>query len=465
MDEQVGGGVDPKGWSPRVVIVGGGVAGYAVARRLHTDLPRARIDLFDKNEWHHYSACGMTFALEGMYAMEDVVLHTPDEYDRIGIDVHEGVEVTAVDLDDLEVHLSDGGKARYDVLVLATGRRAFKPPVPGIDLPGVHTLSNLGDGHALAEAIDGAERAVVVGGGSIGLETAVALKARDLEVTVVEMLPHLLPQMLDADMGGVVREHVEAMGVRVLTGVPVGMVEAGDDGRAAGVDVLGETIAADLVVVSAGVLPEVGLAETAGIDLGATGGYATDGHLRVLRGGEPVDHVYAVGDCAEVDHAVLGRPTLSPLASTALYQARTVSKHLVDPTYAHRPVVAPVVVVIGGLHVGGVGLTQHGGEVMGLGTWGLSTSGMDRSRYFPGAEGIHLRLVGDQEGNIVGAQAVGRRDVKERMNLMALVISEGIPAMRLVDVERAYSPPVQLLADPLLGLLEEFITVIERMVD
>ncbi|NIS10398.1 MAG: FAD-dependent oxidoreductase, partial [Thermoplasmata archaeon] len=326
MEEQVGGGVDPYEWSPRVVVVGGGVSGYSVARRLHADLPRARIDLYDKNEWHHYSACGITFALEGMYPMDDVVLHTPEEYDRMGIDVHEGVEVTAVDLADRRVQLSDGGKARYDVLVLATGRRAFKPPVPGIELPGVHTLSNLGDARALAEAIEGAERAVVVGGGAIGLETAVALKARDLEVTVVEMLPHLLPQMLDAHMGEVVREHVEAMGIRVLTGVPVGMIEAGDDGRVSGVDVLGETIIADLVVVSTGVRPEVGLAEAAGIDLGTTGGYATDGHMRVLSDGEPVERVYAVGDGAEVGHALLGRPTLSPLASTALYQARTVSK-------------------------------------------------------------------------------------------------------------------------------------------
>jgi NADH oxidase (H2O2-forming) len=102
---------------------------------------------------------------------------------------------------------------------------------------------------------------------------------------------------------------------------------------------------------------------------------------------------------------------------------------------------------------------------MGLGTWGLSAKGLDRSRYFPGADYIHLSLVGDPGGNIVGAQVVGRRDVKERINLLALVISQGIPAERLVEVERAYSPPVQLLADPLLGLLEEFIEAAENMSD
>jgi NADH oxidase (H2O2-forming) len=455
--QEVSGGLDPSEWSPRVVIVGGGVSGYSVARRLREDLPRARIHLYDKNDWHHYSACGMTFAVEGLYDLEQVVLHTPEDYDGLGVEVHEGVEVTGADLDGRTIQLSEGGEARFDVLVIATGRKALKPPVPGIDLPGVHTLSNYGDGMALMEDLPGASTAVVVGGGAIGLETAVALKARGLEVTVVEMLPHLLPQMLDYDTGMTVRDHVESLGVRVLTGVPVGMVEAGVDGRVGSVDVLGETISADLVVVSTGVRPETGLAEAAGFDLGNTGGVATDEHMRVLRGGEPVDRAYAVGDCAEVHHAVLGRSTLSPLASTALYEARTVSRHLVDPDHQHRPVVAPAVVVIGDLHVGCVGLTHHGGEYLGLGTWGLSAKGLDRSRYFPGAEDIHLRLVGDPSGNIVGAQAVGKRDVKERMNLMALVISEGIPAERLVDVERAYSPPVQLLADPLLGLLEDFI--------
>lgn len=457
MSEEVPGGVDPQEWAPRVVVVGGGVSGYAAARRLRTDLPRARIHIYDRNEWHHYSACGLTFAIEGLYPMEGVVLHTPEEYDEMGIEVHEGVDVTGIDLDDRQLLLSDGGRARFDVLVLATGRRAFKPPVPGMDLPGVHTLSNYGDGVGLSKAVEGATSAVVVGGGAIGLETAVALRERGLDVTVVEMLTHLLPQMLDMDMGWVVREHVEALGINVLTGVPVGSIEAGDDGGVAGVDVLGETIPADLVVVSAGVRPESSLAESAGFDLGPTGGYATDAHMRVVRDGASVDRVYSMGDCAEVTHAVLGRKTLSPLASTALYQARTISKHLVDPSYEHRPVVAPAVVVIGDLHVGGVGLTEHGGEQFGLGTWGLSAKGTDRSRYFPGAEEIYLRMVGDHEGRIVGAQALGKRDVKERMNLMAVVISEGIPAERLVDVERAYSPPVQLLADPLLGLLERFI--------
>lgn len=457
--------VDPAEWSPRVLIVGGGVSGYAAARRVHAELPRARIHLYDENRWHHYSACGMTFALEGMYPMEDVVLHTPDEYDRKGIEVHEGVRVESIDLDDRTVSLAGNGKARFDVLVLATGRTAFRPPVPGMGLPGVHTLSNYGDGVVLMEALDGADRSVVVGGGAIGLETAVALRARDLEVTVVEMLPHLLPQMLDEDMGQTVRDHVEGLGIRVLTGMPVGSIEEGDDGRVAGVDVLGETIPADLVVVSAGVRPNTGLAEGAGLDLGPTGGFATDDHLRVLRAGEPVDRVYAIGDCAEVRHAVLGRGTLSPLASTAVYEARTMTRHLVDPSQSHRPVVAPAVVVIGDLHVGGVGLTQHGGEYVGHGTWGVSTKGLDRSSYFPGAEDIHLRLVGDRAGRIVGAQAVGRRDVKERINLMALAISEDIPVERLVEVERAYSPPVQLLADPLLDLLEAFIEVKNGMAD
>ena len=465
MTEKVTGGIDPQEWSPRVVVVGGGVSGYSAARRLHADLPRARIHLYDRNDWHHYSACGMTFAVEGMYPMEGVVLHTPEEYDDMGIEVHEGVDVTDIDLEARSLRLYSGEQVRYDLLVLATGRTAFKPPVPGMDLPGVHTLSNYGDGVVLMKAVEEASSSVVVGGGAIGLETAAALKVRGLDVTVVEMLPHLLPQMLDMDMGMVVREHVEGLGIRVLTGVPVGRIRAGEDGRVSSVEVVGDSIPADLVIVSAGVRPEASLAEVAGLDRGHTGGFATDPHMRAIRDGVPVERVYAIGDCAEVDHAVLGRKTLNPLASAALYEARIVSKHLLDPAYEHRCVAGPAVVVIGDLHVGSVGVTEHGGAHFGLGTWGLSTKGLDRSRYFPGAEDLHLRLVGDQDGRIAGAQVIGKRDVKERVNLMGLVICEGIPAERLVDVERAYSPPVQLLADPLLGLLEEFIKAKDAMND
>ncbi len=450
-------GHDPQTWAPRVVVIGGGVAGYAAARRLDATFPRARIQLFDANRWHHYSSCGMTFALEGMYPLEAVVLHTPEQYASEGIDVHEGAMVSGLDLDGRTVTTGDGEEVPFDVLVLATGRRPFVPPVEGADLPGVMTLSNYDDAEEVIEAARNARNAVVVGGGAIGLETAVALRRIGAEVAVVEMLPHLLPQMLDEEPAGMVRDHLEEMGIRVLTGVPVGSFNAGRDGRLASVDVLGEEMGADLVVVAAGVRPEVSLAEVAGLDLGATGGLATDEHLRVLQGGEPVEGCYALGDCAEMRHAVTGRRTLSPLASTALYAARSIARHLLDPTHRHRPVVAPAVVAIGDLHVGSVGLTTHAADVAELGPWGLTGVGLDRSRYFPGARDIMLRLVADQEGRVVGAQAVGSRDVKERMNLMAVIISEGIPAERLVDIERAYSPPLQLLQDPLLPLLEELV--------
>jgi len=465
MTDEVIEGVDPKEWSPRITVVGGGVSGYGAARRLHADFPRARIHIYDRNDWHHYSACGMTFALEGIYPMDDVVLHTPEEYDAMGIEVHEKVVVTGFDLEGRTLDISPGNTARFDLLVLATGRNPFIPPIPGVDLPGVHTLSNYGDGKMLMAALEGSNRAVVIGGGAIGLETAVALKACGLDVTVVEMLPHLMPQILDGDLASVVREHVEGLGIRVLTGMSVSRLSPGLDGRVGSADVMGEAIPGDLVVISTGIRPEASLADVAGLDKGTTGGFATDPHMRVLRAGEPVDRVYAIGDCAEVDHAILGRRTLSPLASTAFYEARTIARHLVDPSYEHRPVVAPAVVVIGGLHVGGVGVTESGGSHFGLETWGVSASGIDRSRYYPGAETVHLRLVGDAEGRIIGAQAVAITGVNERMNLFALVISEEIPAHRLVDVERAFSPPVQLLADPMVGLLDEFIEVSNALRD
>ena len=176
-----------------------------------------------------------------------------------------------------------------------------------------------------------------------------------------------------------------------------------------------------------------------------------------------MDGVYAIGDCAEVTHALTGRGTLSPLASTAVLGARTVAMHLLDPSQRLRPVVTPAVVVIGDLQAGSVGLTEQAALDHGMEAWAVSGRGLDRSRYFPGASELHLLIVGDAQGRIIGAQAVGRRDVKERVNLMALVISEGIPAERLMAMERAYSPPVQLLVDPVVELLEEFLARVHEL--
>jgi NADPH-dependent 2,4-dienoyl-CoA reductase/sulfur reductase-like enzyme len=450
-------GRDPERWAPRVAVVGGGVAGYSAAGRLRRAFPRAEVHVYDRNRWHHYSACGMTFALEGLFPLDRTVMQTPDQCQAAGLEVHEGVTVESLDLDARTLHLSGGREDPYDVLVLATGRRAFVPPVPGHDLPGVWTLSNYGDAERVLELAATAKRAVVVGGGAIGLETTVALRAGGANVTVVEVLPHLLPQMLDEDIARPVRDHLEARRIRVLTDAKVDRFLAGPGGGAEAVEVGGERFAADLIVVAAGVRPEASLADASGLDRGRTGAFATDAHLLVMRGGRPVEGAYAVGDCAEVRHAVTGQPTLSPLASTALYEARSVALHLLDGVHEHRPVVSPAVVVVGGVHAGSVGLTTHAAEQAGLGPWSVAVKDLDRSRYFPGAGELHLKLVGDSGGRLVGAQCVGPRDVKERMNLLAVAISEGMPAERLADVERAFSPAVQLLQDPMLTALDEFV--------
>ena len=445
-------------WTPRVAVVGGGVAGYSAAGRLRAAFPGAEVHLYERGRSHHYSACGMTFALEGLYPLERVVLETPEQSGRGGVRVHEGTDVVGIDAAARWLRTSGGAdEGPFDVIVVATGRRALVPPVPGAGLPGVLTLSSYTDAERTIELARLARRAVVVGGGAIGLETAVALRSLGLDTTVVEALPHLLPQMLDPEMAAPVRAHLEARGIAVLAGAPVERFEAGPDGRATTVVAPGSALGADLIVVAAGVRPESSLADAAGLDRGPTGGFATDAHLRVTRAGAPVEGVYAVGDCAEVRSAVTGRPTLSPLASTALYQARSVALHLLDGRHEHRPVVAPAVVVVGGLHAGGVGLTSRAAERAGLGPWSVTSKGSDRSRYFPGAGELWVRLVGDRDGRIVGAQAVGPRDVKERMNLLAVAISMGIPPGELAEIERAYSPPLQLLADPMLGALEQFV--------
>jgi NADH oxidase (H2O2-forming) len=290
-----------------IVIVGAGGAGLTSAFHVARRAPDSRITIFSKDPVVAYSQCGMPFVLDGKIdSFDRLVIYGPDVFRDLGLDVRTSTPVADIDIDERAVITAGGERVRYDRLVIATGSKPFIPPVPGANLPGVMELITLEDGRRLGERINQARNVVIIGGGPIGLETAPAFLDAGAKLTIIERVPQILPSALDPDMAAIVQEHLEKKGARVITGKGVDAING--SGAVESISCGGETIPADLVLLSAGIRPNVDLAKKAGIDTGITGGIVVDEYFRVRRNGRYLDDVLAAGDCAEVKSIITGKP-------------------------------------------------------------------------------------------------------------------------------------------------------------
>ncbi|MGD8240735.1 MAG: FAD-dependent oxidoreductase, partial [Armatimonadota bacterium] len=308
----------------RLLIVGGvagGMSAAARARRLDED---AEIIVFEKGPHVSFANCGMPYFVGGTIEdRSDLLVQTPERLRRrFNLDVRVRNEVTVIDRERKRVSVRDLKRQRtyteaYDRLVLAPGAVPIRPPIPGVDEEGVHVLRDLTDMDRICEALERHPRgrAVVIGGGYIGLEMAENLAARDIGVSVVEMLPQVMPA-LDPEMAQPIHRHLREKGVDLHLANAVARLEGGADGLTVHLED-GLWLPCDFAILSVGVRPNTRLAEEAGLEIGETGGIKVDEHLRTS---DP--DIYAVGDAIEVRNYVTGRPALVPLAGPANRQGR-----------------------------------------------------------------------------------------------------------------------------------------------
>lgn len=449
----------------RIVFIGAGGAGLTAAFHVARRAPDAQITLFSREATVAYSQCGMPFVLEGRIpGFDELIIYGPEVFEDLGLDVRTGTTITEIDLEGKAVVAEQGERVGYDKLVVATGSRPFIPPVPGAGLPGVQGLITLEDGKALAARMPEARSAVIIGGGPIGLETAPAFLGRGIRLTIVERMPQLLPSALDPDMAAIVRDYLEKKGATVITGKGVDAING--DATVRSVSCGGETIPADLVLLSAGVRPNVELARKAGIELGVTGGILVDEHFRVRKGGRALEDVLAAGDCAEVRSVVTGRPVVCAVGTVANRQAAYVGDQLLGKKRPYPGVLCPTICVIGDLHVGSVGLNARGCEQAGITPVSFKARGSTRARYYPGGKAIDIKLLADAGasddasasddaetsgggGRLVGGQAVGEEGVHGRINVLSLAIGKRMTPGDLAAAETCYAPPVSPMIDPL----------------
>jgi NADH oxidase (H2O2-forming) len=303
------------------------------------------------------------------------------------------------------------------------------------------------DGERLEAAIASKEfhNALVIGGGWIGLQTAVALSNRGVQTRVVEKFPHLLPALLDPDMASIVRKNLEN-DITFHLGEAVNAIDGRQ--RVETVKVGDEEFPADIVLISTGMRPNVDIARGAGIEIGETGGIVTDPAMRIKKGGCYLDNVYALGDCVEVMDAITYRPRLSQLASTALIQSRVVANNILGIGSSYNPCLSPSVANISGLQVGSVGVTTETARRYGIQIKAGRAVKHTRARYFPKRKVIVAKLIFEAFGErLIGAQIISQENVAERINELTLGIKAGIAAKDIWMRERCFDPSLTMVED------------------
>ena len=433
----------------RVVILGGGAAGIDVLELLHRgkeDAEEMELTLIKKEKEGFFSTCGLPFALQGMYGIKELELIEPDFYIDKGVDFRTGTEVTGINLENDYVSVDTGEDIKYDYLVIATGSKPFIPPIEGTNLEGVYTLTGREDGERIEAAMNANRpgNTLIIGAGLIGLQTAVAFSKKGINTTVVETLPHLLPTILDADMTSIVQKWLHS--VTFIFGKPVSAIKG--DQKVESVIVEDEEIPADIVLISAGMRPNVDIAMKAGIATGESRGIVTDRSLRVKKGKSYLNNVYALGDCVEVLDAVTSRPRLSQLASTALIQARVVANNILGISSFYEPCLSPTVAAISGLQVGSVGVTSETAKRYGIKIKVGNAIKYTRARFFPGRKLIIVKLIFEVDtAKLIGAQVISEETVAERINELTLAIKAGITANGICMRERCYEPSLTMVED------------------
>ncbi|WP_345576548.1 FAD-dependent oxidoreductase [Streptomyces prasinosporus] len=447
---------DARGARERLVVIGGDAAGMSAAsqaRRLRGP-DELEIVAFERGHFASYSACGIPYWVGGDVPERDrLVARTPEEHRARDIDLRLRTEVTELDLDRGRVRARDvdsGAESwtSYDKLVIATGARPVRPDLPGMDAPGVHGVQTLDDGQALLDTLarTRGRRAVVVGAGYIGVEMAEAMIKRGYEVTVVNRGREPMAT-LDPDMGRLVHEAMEGLGITMVNDAEVTALPTGDDGRVRAVATEEAEHPADVVVLGIGVRPETALARAAGLPLGEHGGLLTDRSLRV-RGREDV---WAGGDCVEVLDLVSGQHRHVPLGTHANKHGQIIGAN-VGGGYATFPgVVGTAVSKVCDLEIARTGLREKDARRVGLRFETVTVESTSRAGYYPGASPMTVKMLAEvRTGRLLGVQIVGREGAGKRVDIAAVALTAGMTVERMTTLDLGYAPPFSPVWDPVL---------------
>ena len=429
----------------RLVVVGGVAAGTKAASRARRLDPGMEITVYQDEPEPSISECGLPYLLSGVVENRGrLIARTPEKFAEQDIEVKvrhrvEGIDPTTKTLTVRDTATGEAFEDRYDRLVVATGARAVLPPIPGADLDGIFPIRFLTDTDRITSYIGewSPARALIVGGGYIGLEVAENLCRTGMEVTLVEGEDRVA-LAYGSEVSERVEAELEANGVGVFTGEKV--EEFVGDGRVRAVRFGGTEREAELVILGVGIKPNVELAHEAGAEVGPTGALKVDRRMRTA-----VPDVWAAGDCVETTNLVSGRPAWVPLGDTANQMGRVAGTNAASPagedTLEFPGVLGTGIFKVFDLNVGKTGLSEREAADAGFDTVSADIESRDRAGYYPGAEKVFLKLIADRAtGRLLGAEAAGSSTDK-LIDVCATAIWGRLSYPDLIDLDLAYSPP------------------------
>lgn len=426
----------------KIVIIGAHAAAVDAGSAARKADRTAQITLLTTEKYAGYSRCGIPFVVGGhIPKFSDLIVYPASYYQMMKLDLRRETTATNIDAKAKTVETLDkAGKSEtlsYDNLIIATGASPFIPPIKGKEKPGILTVRTIEDGEKIEQAIEkGAKTAIVMGAGLIGLEVAVNLTERGVKTTVVEMLPQVMPVMLDADLAKGVQEMLESKGITILTGKGVEEITGTD--RVDGVIAGGQRIKADMCIAAFGVRANTELAQKAGLALGETKGIKVNPKQETS-----IPGIYAVGDCAESINMLTQRPALPQLGTVAVKQGRVAGTNAAGGYAIFPGVLGSAVTQFFDTEIGVTGLNEFFAKRAGLAPVSATISGETRAQYYPGAQPIKVRIVVEREmERVIGAQIIGGEEVTQRINTISLGIQKQVTVRELAKSDTCYAPPL-----------------------
>lgn len=434
----------------RLVVIGGVAAGMSAASKASRQDKNMEIDVYTDEVDIAYSACSLPYYTQDVIDNKRVMIaRSVEEFDRQGVRVH--IQHKALCIDPAKkavlIRRPDSTEAweAYDKLVIATGARPIVPPLPGIDLEGVFTVKQIPHADGIKEYIRAKKpsRAVIVGGGFIGVEMAEALLALGLKVTMLEMAPQIMT-LMDEDMAALVEQELKEAGAEVKTGVAVtGML---GEGRVSAVTYEGGEIAADLVILAIGVKANTEIAQEAGIELGFKNAIRVNERMETN-----LPDIYAAGDCATAFHLVTGKETYIPLGTTANKQGKTAGENAAGGQAVFKGVVGTTIFKVIEKEGARTGLSLREAGMAGIEAWESTITSHTRATGYPGRGEITVKLVAEKGSRrLLGGQIFGAAGAGKRIDVLAAMVQMQATIDQLAELDLAYAPPFSPVWDPLL---------------
>lgn len=429
-----------------IVVIGGVAAGTKTAAKLMRQNQSANVTVYTKSKDISYAGCGLPYYVGGSIgSREELIVNTPAKYTGLtGVEVKTKMEAVSVDAAAKTVTFANGETVSYDELVIAAGAVPFVPDVPGTGLAGVYTMRTPDDAIGLREYVDynNCRSAVVVGGGFIGLEIAENLLSKGLKVTVADMAPQVMPNLFDTEIADYIRRRLQAKGIRIVTGATLEAVSGTD--KASGIRTNVGSFEGDVVVMAIGIRPATKWLQDSGIEMNR-GVIIVDKQQKTN-----LDHIYAVGDCAQVYNRLTGKGQWSAMGSTANITGRLLAKNLAGGSDFYGGCLGTGVVRLADdLNAGRTGLTEIQAKEAGYDVITATCVTDDKAHYYSDASSFVTKLIADKNTHLLlGIQVLGAGAVDKMIDIAVTGISMGAKIEDFDTLDFAYAPPFSTAIHP-----------------